>query len=433
MHTEVRTHRKIVAAVIGNMLEWYDFIVYGFFSSIIARVFFPAESEYASLMMSLATFGVGFFMRPVGGIVLGLYADRRGRKAAMQMIIFLMTLSIALITFTPSYAAIGPVAQILIVAARLLQGFATGGEYASATCFLVESAPDRRRGLYGSWQMVGQCLAVFSGAMVGAWATHSLSAEALDSWGWRVPFAIGLLIGPVGLWIRRHMEETEAFLESSKAEGQRQPGVAESLRNNLRGVLVTMGQNVTGTAVFYVMLVNLPAFAHGTFGLPLDQLFKVQMLAVALLTAIIPLTAILSDRIGRRPVMLAGMLGLLIFPLPLFSWLAAAPGVGRLLVMQLIICINIGIISGPAPAAAAEQFVTRTRSTGISIAYNIAVTVFGGFGPFIVTWLTRTSGASVAPAWFLMFTALIGLIATCWMREGAEGVVQRQQSRHGVA
>ena len=196
--------RQVVAAVIGNALEWYDFIVYGFLASIIARQFFPSEDEYASLLMALATFGVGFFMRPVGGILLGIYADRKGRKAAMQLIIRLMTVSIALIAFAPNYAAIGMGAPLLIVVARMLQGFATGGEYASATAFLVESAPAHRKGLYGSWQLVGQCLAVFGGAAMVALVTHFFSPETLDLWGWRLPFVLGLLIGPVGLWIRRH-------------------------------------------------------------------------------------------------------------------------------------------------------------------------------------------------------------------------------------
>ncbi|RQS62220.1 MFS transporter [Burkholderia sp. Bp8963] len=422
-------HRQVAAAVVGNTLEWYDFIVYGFFSGIIARLFFPAESQYASLLMSLATFGVGFFMRPVGGVLLGLYADRKGRKAAMQLIIFLMTLSIALIAFAPTYATIGPAAPVLIVAARMLQGFATGGEYASSTAFLVESAPAHRRGLYGSWQLIGQCLSVFAGAAMGAWATRNLSPGALDSWGWRVPFAIGLLIGPVGLWIRRHMEETDAFLDASKAAGQPAISVSGVLRDNLRGVLVSIGQTVTGTAVFYVMLVNLPTFAHKTFGLPLDQVFNVQMLAVALLTVTIPVAASLSDRIGRRPVLLAGMLALLTVTYPLFSWLAAAPSMGRLLVMQLVICVNIGIIYGPAPTALAEQFATRTRSTSIALAYNLAVMLFGGFAPFIVTWLMRASGSPVAPAWYVLFATLFGLAASVFMREGAPAVLERRRYR----
>src|SRR5262245_38727780 len=204
--------RQVIAAVIGNALEWYDFVVYGFLTVIISRLFFPAQSEYASLLLTMATFGVGFFMRPVGGVVLGIYADRRGRKAALQLIIGLMTLSMIMIALAPPYATIGIGAPLLMVLARLLQGFATGGEFASATAFLVGSAPARQRGYYGSLQMVGQSLAALAGAVSGALVTGALGPQQIEAWGWRLPFLFGLTIGPVGLYIRKYLEETEAFL-----------------------------------------------------------------------------------------------------------------------------------------------------------------------------------------------------------------------------
>ncbi|WP_137821290.1 citrate-proton symporter [Pseudomonas sp. D(2018)] len=425
--------RQVTAAVIGNALEWYDFIVYGFLSSIIARLFFPSDSEYASLLMALATFGVGFFMRPVGGVLLGMYADRKGRKAAMQLIILLMTLSIALIAFAPDYAAIGIGAPLLIVIARMLQGFATGGEYASATAFLVESAPANRRGLYGAWQLFGQCLAVFAGAGMGALVTHTLSPEALDSWGWRIPFILGLLIGPVGLWMRRHMEETEAFIDAQEEHKGDSFSLMRVLSEHRRAVLVTMGTTISGTVAFYVVLVNMPTFAHKQLGLPLDQVFMVQMAAVALMTLIIPIAGALSDRIGRRPVLFAGTLSFFLLVYPLFSWVAQAPSIERLLVMQLLLCTMIGVSYGPAPTSVAEQFPTRVRSTGLALAYNVAVMLFGGFAPFIVTWLTQVGGTPVAPAYYVLFASFVGLIATCYLREGAPAALERRQRRDLLA
>ncbi len=436
MHTPTRgasRGRQVTAAVIGNALEWYDFIVYGFLASIIARLFFPSDNEYASLLMALATFGVGFFMRPVGGVLLGLYADRKGRKAAMQLIILLMTFSIALIAFAPDYAAIGLGAPLLIVVARMIQGFATGGEYASATAFLVECAPAHRRGLYGSWQLFGQCLAVFAGSGMGALVTHSLSPEALDSWGWRLPFVVGLLIGPVGLWMRRNMEETEAFLESRARQAVDNLSLGRMLRDNRRAVLVTLGNTISGTVAFYVVLVNMPTFAHRQLGLPLDQVFMVQMAAVALMTLVIPIAGALSDLFGRRAVMLAGTFAFFVMVYPLFAWVAAAPSLERLLVMQLLLCTAIGTLYGPGPTAGAEQFPTGVRSTGLALSNNLGVMLFGGFAPFIVTWLTRVADDPVAPAYYVLFAAGIGLVAAWHLREGAPAALERRERRRLLA
>lgn len=403
--------RQVVAAVIGNALEWYDFIVYGFLASFIAHQFFPGSDEYTSLLMALATFGVGFFMRPVGGVLLGIYADRKGRKAAMLLIIQLMTLAIAIIVFTPSYAAIGLGAPLLVVVARMLQGFATGGEYASATAYLVESAPPHRKGLYGSWQLVGQCLAVFSGAAMAAAVTHFFSPQALEQWGWRLPFVFGLLIGPLGLWIRKYMDEPEVFVEARKQVRGNGPALLEIIRTHRRGILVAMGLACGATVSFYVLLVNMPTFAHNNLGLPLDQVLLVQMLAVALMTLVIPLAGALSDRHGRRPVLMAFTLAFFVMVYPLYAWVVAAPSIERLLVMQLLLCSAIGGCFGPAPTALAEQFPIEVRSTGVSVAYNVAVMLFGGFAPLVVTWLSKTMATPVAPAFYVLLTSMLSLLA----------------------
>lgn len=412
--------RQILAAVIGNALEWYDFIVYGFFSTIIARLFFPAQNDYVSLMAALATFGIGFFMRPVGGIVLGLYADRHGRKAAMQIVIAIMTLAIAMIAFAPTYASIGIAAPILMMVARMLQGFATGGEYSSSTAYLMESAPADKRGYYGSWQLVGQCLAVFCGAGIGALLTKNLAPAALDSWGWRVPFVLGLLIGPVGLWIRRHMHETDEFLNEAKLAGTQKVRLMDVVRTHLRGILISMGLVISGTVAFYVVLVTMPGFASKQLGIPLQQAFTVQMIAVALLTVIIPLAGKLSDRIGRRTVLLYSSVAFLVVVYPLFAWVTAAPSLSRLLIMQIILCVLIGANFGPMPTALSEQFATRVRSTGMSVAYNLAAMLFGGFAPMIVTWLTKVSGSPIAAAWYVLFATVLGVIAAWAMRDPAK-------------
>jgi MHS family proline/betaine transporter-like MFS transporter len=409
---------QVAAAVIGNALEWYDFIVFGFFAVIISKLFFPADSQYASLLLTFATFGVGFFMRPVGGIILGIYADRSGRKAALLMVIGLMTISIALIGLAPTYLAIGVAAPLIMVLARLLQGFSAGGEFASATSFLIESAPAQRRGFYGSWQMVGQGLAVLTGALLGAFLTRTLSPEALDGWGWRVPFLFGLVIGPLGLYIRRNLDETEAFLASRRQSGARQ-SLAATLAAHTRETLACMGIVISGTISFYVILLYMPTFARTQLHLPLDQAFVAQAVSLACMVVLIPLFGTLSDRIGRKPIMIAALAVYLAVTYPLFSWLRDNPSFANLLITQVALCSVLGVFFGPMSTALAEQFPVHVRSTGLAIAYNFAVMIFGGFAQFFVTWLIQTTGSQVAPAFYVMFGAACGLLAAWFLKDRA--------------
>jgi len=407
---------QIAAAVIGNALEWYDFIVFGFFAIIIARLFFPGDSQYASLLLTTATFGVGFFMRPVGGIVLGIYADRRGRKAALLMVIALMTVATAMIAFAPTYAAIGVGAPLIIVLARLLQGFSAGGEFASATAFLMETAPAQRRGFYGSWQMVGQGSAVLIGAILGTVLTRSLTPGALDSWGWRIPFLFGLIIGPLGLYIRRNLDETSAFFQSSRsAVGQ--TGSGTMLASHVKEMLACLGMVVSGTISFYVILIYIPTFARTQLHLPLDQTFLGQSIGLACEVVLIPIFGVLSDLVGRKPIMIAALVLDFAVTYPLFSWVSASPSFGALLTMQIILCSLFGVFNGPVSTALAEQFPTRVRSTALAISYNIAVMLFGGFAQFFVTWLIEATGTPIAPAYYLMFGAAVGLLAALFLRE----------------
>lgn len=408
--------RQILAAVVGNALEWYDFVVYGFMTVIISRLFFPADSEYASLLLAMASFGVGFFMRPVGGLLIGIYADRRGRKAAMQLIILLMTVAIAMIAFAPPYAAIGAAAPAIIVLARLLQGAATGGEFASATAFLIESAPPGRRGFFGSLQMVGQSVAALGGATAGMLVTQGLTPEQVDSWGWRLPFVFGLLIGPVGWWMRRHLDETEAFVAAAQDTSQR-AGLVALLREHAREVLVSFGLVLSSTIMFYVVLIYMPTYAKTQLHIPLNDAFRAQVAGLVCLTVLVPFFGALSDRIGRRPVLLLASLLYLVLPWPLMDWVLSEPTMARLVVMQVTLCSAIAVGFGAISTALAEQFPVRQRSTGLALAYNVAVMLFGGFAQLIVTWLIGATGSALAPAYYVMFGAVIGLIAAWFIVE----------------
>jgi len=409
---------QIAAVVIGNALEWYDYIVFGFFTVIISRLFFPTDSQYASLLLTMATFGAGYLMRPIGGIVLGLYADRWGRKPALLLIIVLMTVAISMIGFAPTYAAIGSAAPLIILLARLLQGFAAGGEFGSATSILIESAPPARRGFYGSWQMVGQSLALLGGASVGAILTTTLSADALDDWGWRIPFLLGLVIGPVGLYIRRHLDETEVYLLERESAPAKQ-GLSAVLATHIREVLVCGGIIACGTTSFYVILLYMPTFARIQLGLPLDQAFIAQSLSLACMTVLIPVSGAWSDRIGCKPIMIGALVLSLVLTYPMFQWVVASPSFTTLVTMQLVLCSLLGVYYGPMSTAVAAQFPVLARSTGLAFGYNFAVMIFGGFAQFFVTWLIETTGSSIAPAFYLMFGAVIGLVATIFLADYA--------------
>lgn len=409
-------NRQIFAAVIGNALEWYDFVIYGFMTVIISRLFFPAESEYASLLIAMATFGVGFFMRPVGGVLIGLYADRRGRKAALQLIILLMTIATAMIAFAPTYAAIGIAAPAIMVLARLLQGAATGGEFASATAFLIESSPPERRGFFGSLQMVGQSIAALTGATAGMLVTQGLTPEQIDDWGWRLPFLFGLLIGPVGLWMRRHLSETEEFVAATQDETQHL-GLMAVLREHLRDVLVCFGLVVSTTIMFYVVLIYMPTYAKTQLNIPLKDAFTAQVAGLMFLTALIPLFGMLSDRIGRRAVLMLAALLYLVLTYPMMAWMLAEPSLLRLAVMQVALCSAIAVGFGAISTALAEQFPVRQRSTGLALAYNMAVMIFGGFAQLIVTWLIKETGSLLAPSFYVMFGATVGLVSAYFIND----------------
>ena len=406
--------RAVVAAVIGNALEWYDFTVFGFLTVVIAQLFFPAGNDHASLLLSTATFGVAFVMRPVGGIVLGLYADRTGRKAALSLVIALMTLGILLLALAPPYSAIGIAAPMIIVLGRMLQGFSAGGEFASATALLIEAAPFSKRGFYGSWQMASQAAALLLGALVGALITRGLSPEALKSWGWRVPFMLGLIIGPIGFYIRRHLADSEVFLLAQKTA--RRATLGEVFKHHSRDVLCGLGAVIALTVTIYVLISYLPTFAVRQLKLPYAQSFYAVIVGNLLLTLLSPLAGAWSDRIGRKGLSLWSLALTLVIIYPLFAWLAAEPSVSKLILVQALLSITLSGYYGPFGALIAELFPANVRSTGLSLAYNVAVMLFGGFGPFVVTWLIAVTGSPLAPTYYVMGGLALSIVAVACMR-----------------
>jgi MHS family proline/betaine transporter-like MFS transporter len=402
--------RVIFAVSIGNALEWFDYVIFGYLAAIIARLFFPASDPAASLLLTLASFGVTFFMRPLGAVVLGRLADRRGRKAALQVSILMMMAGSLLIAVAPVYQTIGFLAPVLMVLARLVQGFSVGGEFGSATAIFAEQDP-KHRGYYASWQFASQGLAAMLATGFGAAVTFWLSPEQIDAWGWRVPFLFGAMIGPIGFYIRRRVNETVEF-QALRDKRQPPPLLFAGSRLSL---LTAFGLVILGTVAVYTLLF-IPTFAVRHLGLPISNSFAAVFFTGVLHLVFIPIFGMLSDRIGRTPGPIFAGLVMLIAIYPALAWLANGPTVFKLFMLQGVYGIVSSAYLGAVPSLMAELFPTNIRGSGLSISYAFAVAIFGGFAPFIHEWLISTTGSPLALSYYMMFAAIVGLLALAGAR-----------------
>ncbi len=397
--------RAVISASIGNALEWFDLVVYGFFAATISKLFFPTGDDTVSLLLTLGTFGVSFFMRPLGAIVIGAYADRAGRKAALTLSIVLMFVGTLMISVVPTYASIGLLAPAVLVLARMIQGFSAGGEFGSATAFLAEHAPNRR-GFFSSWQVASQGLTTVLAAGFGAVLTGTLSADQMNSWGWRIPFIFGLLIGPVAYYIRRHVDESPEF---QRIEATSTPLRDAFSQQKLR-LLLAVGIVILGTVSTYLVLF-MPIYGVKQLGLPASVVFSATTMVGVIQMFLAPAIGHLSDRVGRVRLMTTAAVLMLLAIYPMFAFLAASPSFGTLLVVQIIFGTLMTSYFAPVPALLSELFPTHTRTTSLSLSYNTAVTIFGGFAPFILTWLISVTNDKLSPSYYLMFAAAISIAA----------------------
>jgi MHS family proline/betaine transporter-like MFS transporter len=403
--TRQSTVRVITAISIGNALEWFEIVIYGFLAVTISKLFFPAENESVSLLITLGTFGVTFVMRPVGSLVLGAYADARGRKNALTLSMAIMLCGTLLIAVSPTYAQIGLWAPVLVIAARLLQGFAAGGEFGSATALLAEQDP-RRRGFFASWQFASQGITTFLAAGFGMGLNALLTPEQLLAWGWRIPFFFGLLIGPAGLYIRRHLDEG---LEFKRAAQEASP-VRTTLVDQRGRTLTAMGLIILATVVAYTGLF-MPTFAVRQLGLPASMAFAGTFWFGVLQFALVPVFGGLSDRVGRVAIMRGAALVMGVMIVPLFYLLVNHPSVPMLMVALTAMGVVASAYWGPISAAMSELFPAATRGTGLSVSYSLGVAIFGGFAPFISAWLITATGSKIAPSFYVAFGVLVSLAA----------------------
>ena len=398
--------RAVVAATVGNMLEWYDFAIYAAFAVPISRAFFPADSEVVSLLLGFVTFGLGFVARPFGAIVLGGFADRRGRRDALSLTILLMALGTGIIALCPGYNSIGLAAPIIILVARLIQGFSAGGEIGGALSTLVEHAPPQRRALFASFQQMSQGGSTMLSGLVAITIALLLPADAVTEWGWRLAFVVGLLIAPVGLYIRRELEDAPLFKASDHAaEAPIRLVLREHWRTVLTGILIVMLWTVAQYLANY-----FPTFAVRELKVSLSQSY-LGPLVIGTVLLFCPLIGALADRYGRRRIMLAGAAGLAVVAYPAFSYLIASPTPQRLVLTQIVVAVFMLIYTAPASAVLAELFPTQVRATGISLTYSLGVAIFGGFTPAIITALISWTGQPVTVAFYLMGAAVISFAA----------------------
>ncbi len=411
--------RKKIGAVVrvasGNFLEQYDFFVYGYYAAYIGRVFFPNDSEVASLMLSLATFGVGFLMRPLGAIVLGSYIDRVGRRTGLIVTLGMMAIGTLSIAVTPGYATIGIAAPIIIVAGRLLQGFSAGAELGGVSVYLSEIATPGNRGFYCAWQSGSQQIAVVIAALLGAGLAGALTPAQMAGFGWRIPLLIGCAIIPLIFWLRGSLQETEAFQQVA----QRTHKVGDILRTlggNWQIVLIGMGLVILTTTTFYLITAYTPTY--GKEALHLDS-FGVLMvtLCVGLSNFVwLPVGGAISDRVGRYPLLLLIPVLTILTAYPALLWLVDAPSFSKLLAVELLFSCYFGFYNGAMIPLLAEIMPIRIRTTGFSLAYSLATAIFGGFTPLVSTALITWTGNKASPALWLSAAAAISLAAVLLSR-----------------
>lgn len=409
--------RAVTAAVVGNVLEWYDFAIYAYMATVIARKFFPSGNEVTALLSTFAAFGVGFVVRPLGGILIGRLGDLKGRKTALLLSIALMAAGTVLIGLIPSYETIGPAAPTLIVVARMLQGFSAGGEWGGSTAFIVEWAPENQRGFYGSLQQCSVAGGLLLGSAVAALVSTVLPAQTVDDWAWRIPFLLGGLLGPVGLYMRRNIGETPAF---ARVAQETTPAATSDAPAPAWLAARAFGFTILWSVSYYIVLAYMPTFLQKHVMLGRSEALWATTAGLFALVTTIPLAGLLSDRFGRKPLLLAACVAFMVLPYPLFALMLFGASLGTIIAIQVALALGIALYSGPGPAAIAEIFPTKGRSTWMSTGYSLSVAIFGGFAPFVATWLIEETGSLLSPAYYVMAAAVASTVVVLRLEESAD-------------
>jgi len=405
---------SVVRVASGNFLEMYDFMVFGYYAAAIGNAFFPNNSPFGSLMLSLMTFGAGFLMRPLGALILGAYTDRHGRRAGLLLTLGMMSIGILSIACMPGYATIGLLAPLLVLTGRLLQGFSAGMELGGVSVYLSEIATPGHKGFYVSWQSGSQQVAVMFAASVGVILNSVLSTERMQRWGWRVPLLLGCFIIPFLFRLRKSLAETDEFLAR-----KHRPDTSEifrSLRNHWAIVLVGTFMVTMTTVSFYMITAYTPTFGNSVLHLASIDSLIVTLCVGASNLFWLPVMGALSDRIGRRPLLFACTLLMLITAYPVMLWLVKEPSFARLLTVELWLSFIFGSYNGAMVVSLTEIMPAEVRTSGFALAYSLATAIFGGFTPAFSTYLIHISGNRAIPGLWLSFAAACGLAASLFAK-----------------
>ena len=402
--------RVLAAGLIGNVMEWYDFAVYGFFASTIGTLFFPTGNATTSLIASFGAFAAGFLMRPVGAILFGHIGDLLGRKKVLTISVMMMAVPTFLIGLLQTYDDIGIVAPILIVLLRMIQGVSVGGEYTGSFVFLTEQAPKNKRGLYSSWSITGAMAGILLGSAIGALTTNLTTNAELTSWGWRLPFIAGLLVAGTGWLIRRGIEDDSGDVKQEKSP------LAEAVKKNLRELLQSFGINIANAVGFYIIFIYISTWLVSEDGVSRGTALDINTLSMGVTLLTIPVVAFVSDRFGRKPFLLVGTGGLALFSYPLIR-LMHQPDPTIALLGQIGLALLLGTFIAVIPVTLSELFPRNVRVSATSLSYNLPLAIFGGTAPMVATWLIHETGSALALAWYLSAAALIGFMVTLTMKE----------------
>ncbi|NBO18775.1 MAG: MFS transporter [Proteobacteria bacterium] len=408
--------KVVIAGMLGNALEWYDYALYAFTTLIISKLFFPAGNETAHLLATLGIFAVGFVARPFGGIFFGVIGDTFGRRKALVLSIFMMAIPTGCIGLLPTYEQIGMLAPLLLTVIRVLQGLSLGGAFSGSMTFLVEHAPPGKRGLVGSASVASLVLGFMIGSLVCLGVQAPLSAEQYESWGWRIPFILGIAISLIGFYIREHCEESPTY-EAAKAEGllSKTP-VRDTLRTELGHMVQAIGIYMSVTMPFYLVATYFITFTEHTLGRSHSEALVLNFMNMSILLVLASLSGWMSDRVGRRPLLAITAVLYLLAVYPVF-YLLQQPDMGSILLGQALMSIVVGFYIGPVPALLVEIFPTRVRYTGMSLSYNIAAAAFGGTAPMACQWLITRTGNIYSIAYYVMLCAVVSLVSLYFYRD----------------